>query len=257
MSSPSGVNLDGDENRRLAETEASAIFESYGLDERAYKDWGRDKPEFAKYKHRESEVLLADVEADSQVFSAQLRAVARFGPAEVPCVSFGNSGPAPLDYIDFLRFANAATGDSRLLDFPFGPEPWRFVFREMRGGIKEWFGGPNISVTYAHPKEALGLFRAKVVEFLTDRFAGRAQAGVSPSPGVRFKVITQNQGERVHYSPAYFVKLSTVFGAPTSPVVGWIQPGRYVFAVVGAHGHMRFDPGQFAVPPSVSAQLTV
>jgi len=45
----------------------------------------------------------------------------------------------------------------------------------------------------------------------------------SQSPGIGLKVISQNHGERVHYSFAYFLKLSTVFGAPTTPVVGWIH----------------------------------
>ena len=248
-------NFDGDENRRLAEIEASAIFESYRLDDRAAKDWPQDKPHFFEHRHRESEVFLADVEADAQAFSGQLRAAAGFGPEPMPCISFGNSGPVPLDYADFFKFVIATDGPREFYDFPFGPMQWRHAFREMRGELKEWLGGPEINMTFVHPMEALGFFKTKVVDFLTDRFAGRSQAGVSPSPGVRFKVMTQNQGDRVHYSPAYFVKLSTVFGAPSSPVISWIQPGRYVFAVVGPNGRMRFDPGQFAVPPAVYTLL--
>ncbi len=253
--SPSSNNFDGEENRRLAETEASAIFDSYHLDERVAKDWPREEPRPFKHMHRESEVFLADVEADAQAFSAQLRTAARSGLKEVPCVAFGNSGPVPLDYMDFFKLSISDPRES--YDFPIGSRSLRYAFRKMRGEMREFFGGPSISITVAHPMEALGMFRSRVIDFLTDRFAGRAQAGVGPSPGVRFKVITQNQGERVHYSPAYFLKTSTVFGAPTSPVIGWIQPGRYVFATVGANGRMRFDPGQFSVPPSVSAQLTV
>ena len=215
----------------------------------------RQKPPFFKHTHRESDVLLADVEADSEAFSAQLYASMRHGPEEFPCVVFDGT-PVPLDYVEFARAALWGRGMRHFEDFPF-PFPFRHFFHEMRGDFKEWFGGPGISLTSVHPMEALGLFRGRVVDFLTDRFAGRSLVGVSPSPGVRFKVNTQNQGERVHYSPAYFVKLSTVFGAPTSPVISWIQPGRYVFAVVGPNGRMRFDPGQFAVPPSHSAQLTV
>jgi hypothetical protein len=127
----------------------------------------------------------------------------------------------------------------------------------MQGDLKQWITGGQLKFTSVHPVEALGAFRGRVIDFLTDRFAGRAQAGVSPSPGVRFKVISKNHGERVHYSPAYFLKLSTVFGAPTTPVIGWIQPGRYIFSVVGMHGHMSIDPGQHSIPPSVSAHLTV
>jgi hypothetical protein len=153
--SPSGSNFDGDENRRLAETEASAIFESYHLDERAAKDWPRDKPRPFKHIHRESEVLLADIEADAQAFSAQLRAAARFGPKEeVPCVVFGNSGPVPLDYIDFFKFA--ISGPREFYDFPFGPMPWHYVFREMRGEMKEWFGGPSVIDDVCSPHGSLG-----------------------------------------------------------------------------------------------------
>ena len=250
--SPSGFDNEGNENRRLATGEAEAIFSSFGLTESSLKE---QRP--FKHAHRESEVFLADVEADAQSFSNQLYTAMRYGNEEFPCAVLGDSGPVPLDYLDFAKIAWGTRFWKHFEGGPFPPFPFKFWFREMRGEFKEWITGPKVSFTSMHPAEALGTFRGSVIDFLTDRFAGRAQAGVSPSPGIRFKVISQNHGERVHYSPAYFLKLSTVFGAPTTPVVGWIQPGRYLFSVVGMNGQMRIDPGHYSIPPSVSAQLTV
>ena len=75
-------------------------------------------------------------------------------------VSFGNSGPVPLDYIDFFKFASSGPGE--FYDFRFGSSPWRYMFREMRGELEDWFGGPSVSLTFAHPMEAVGMFRSRV-----------------------------------------------------------------------------------------------
>jgi hypothetical protein len=98
--SPSGSDNEGNENRRLAEGEAEAIFSSYGLTESSLKE----RPSL-KYVHRDSEVFLADVEADAQTFSNQLYSVMRYGPEEIPCAVLDDSGPVPLDYLDFAKAA--------------------------------------------------------------------------------------------------------------------------------------------------------
>ncbi len=157
------------------------------------------------------------------------------------------------DLLDFFRGAAFLYRGG----FPFPPyPPFRFMIREFRSLLNEFVAGPKFEVFDVDPLRAVGFSRQRFADFLISRFSAR-RPYLSRSPGIRFKVVSQCPGERVHYSPAYFQKVSTVFGSPTTPVKAWIQPGRYTFSVVGSSGQMRFDPGHYSVPPSKVAHVIV
>jgi len=129
------------------------------------------------------------------------------------------------------------------------------------------------------PSEAKESFSKGLVDFLATRFSavklhppspdrarihiGSIHAGLSgnskSSPGISIKVFTQSNGLRVRYTMAYFPDLSSplVLGAPTSPAEGWIHPGIWKFATDGPTVPLRFDSGDFPVPPLREIQLNI
>ena len=62
-------------------------------------------------------------------------------------------------------------------------------------------------------------------------------------------------GARVEYSQIYYIAL-TVLAAPTSPVTGLIQPGRYIFRLTTASNDL-YDRGIFNVPHDFDICLNV
>lgn len=77
----------------------------------------------------------------------------------------------------------------------------------------------------------------------------------TPRPMLAFRVHTKQPGGRVHFTRAYYQSYRNVFGSPTTPVVGWIDPGIYGFLVEYVGGQPFFDPGVYDVPPSTDAHL--
>jgi hypothetical protein len=69
-------------------------------------------------------------------------------------------------------------------------------------------------------------------------------------------VHSQTVGARVSYSPSYFVNY-VALAAPTTPVQGLLDPGRYIFMLT-AQGPLRLTDSQvFDVPPSFDISLMV
>jgi hypothetical protein len=244
---PQGGEI-SDEDRKLADQTTQRILRGYGLgDENEKPFWKID------YKSPQADVYLADVEADGQAFSQQLSLAIEEGDGGYPCIARKDGNPVPIDVMDLYRgFAYLYPYSKR----PFPPfHPYRFMLREFKFLVADLLPGQPFEIVEIDSGKVVGFFRERVVSFLATRFSARA--AVANSPGIRFTVNTQNPGERVHYSPAYFQKLSTVFGSPTTPVKGWIQPGRYTFSVVGVNGQMRFDPAHYPVPPKKDAHLII
>jgi hypothetical protein len=194
------------------------------------------------------DIFLADVEA---AFDRYLL-LDRFCRDEgIPFPSLPTRGgegvPIPIDW-SFL--------------WPFWPEPFR-VFSPRRFW-SDFFGYPWTPwsepfgpVEPSKPDEAAGHLRKRLQGFLETRFSAR-QSNISQSPGLKLKVVTQTHGKRVHKSPAYFFNPNLYFAAPTTPVVGWIQPGRYIFGVQGPRDPQPlFDSAEFDIPPTTSARLNV
>jgi hypothetical protein len=93
---------------------------------------------------------------------------------------------------------------------------------------------------------------------LSDFLKSRATKSVEAGDYVEFRVYSPRVNCRVHYSGASFFNPNRVFGAPTSPVIGPIRPGTYVFGVKGAEDEVPiFDSAQFQIPPCEEARLQV
>jgi hypothetical protein len=157
-------------------------------------------------------IHLADVEASVERFGFQLRFCKEFGEA-FPCLQSGDEDPVPIDFLG-------------LYGPTFWPymEPYWFELPHMaRVFFREWFEKPWWSLQFRlsehKPSEAKGFFGGRLVGFLAARFSA-SRWSAAASPGLQFKVLTQNHGLRVHYSPAYFFNPWNVFGSTTSHVYG-------------------------------------
>jgi hypothetical protein len=210
------------------------------LAERLLKNVGGGK---RVYLSQPLDIYVADVEAAADRFDAQLQFCLRF-KLGFPCVFIPALVP-----VDWSSIIPSLKTDS-----------WRWLTRVAEPGRfeKAWHSLPSFGrfggIKLVRPLDALRSLREGLVQFLTVRFSAR-KSNISAGPGLRFRVITRTHGLRVHWSPAYFFNPNNVFGSPTSPVDGWIQPGKYKFGAVGPNFPLRFDSATFNIPPLTQATL--
>lgn len=230
-----------DDSRELARATARRIMQGFGVvqGEDARKDV--ELP----YLSLPEEVPLADVEADVQAFASILKFYRAAGRHAVLCRKMPTGPSIPVHIFDAwpLWRASLESKSGRYLPLDELPED---VLKAIN----------KLELTFEPVKEAIASFDSRLQDFLTARFSAR-QSNISKNPGHQIEVHTLQSGERVHYSPAYFQKVSTVFGSPTTPVPGWIQPGLYTFSLMKTVGIMAFDPGQYSIPPSMKIHLMV
>jgi hypothetical protein len=203
---------------------------------------------------RHYQIRIADVEAAIDRFSFQFRYCIDYG-LPFPCLQTAddlNALPIPVDWASFIPLWLQTPYFHLLHDFPY--------LIDRFGQDEGWFQTKRFRASVHDPIEVKGFIKNRLTQFLTPRF--RAYKPPEPSTtaftGLRFQVNTAKHGLRVHYSPAYFYDPTNVFGSPTSPVVEWIQPGRYLFGVID-HGELmpRFDPAEFDIPTHTHAQLVI
>ena len=132
----------------------------------------------------------------------------------------------------------------------------------VRLGRYELVDGPFIANAFASSLARFLTIRFNSTETRLFSSTGGADARASTADippledGLPFTVTTLSGGLRVHYSPAYFFSPELVFGEPSTPVVGRLHPGLYMF---GASKHGK--PPEFAtdahymVPPKKTAHL--
>jgi hypothetical protein len=113
-------------------------------------------------------------------------------------------------------------------------------------------------------RDVAGMFNARLISFLKTRFGSSAALShhmyTSPGgpPGLLFTVTTNTLGLKVHYTHQYYVNPSYIFGAPTTPVSGYIPPGRWHFGYSQGTGPVTFDlTNIYDVPLASSAHLSV
>jgi hypothetical protein len=105
------------------------------------------------------------------------------------------------------------------------------------------------------------LVKVRLGEFLAARVDNSGgQSGDSYSdlsyapPGYPFTVTTSTAKRRIHYSPAYFINKSLVFGGALSTVTGYLNPGRYTFGAYStADGSNLWDGAEYDVPHVTSS----
>jgi hypothetical protein len=72
------------------------------------------------------------------------------------------------------------------------------------------------------------------------------------TPGLLFRVTTNTPGLQVHYTHAFYLKPSYVFGGPTTPVDSHISTGLWHFGTSQSNGPVTFDLQNVYNIPSVS-----
>jgi hypothetical protein len=190
---------------------------------------------------------LADVTYDVERFGAQYL-YARQTDLPLPCIMRpGTEYVLPINAEDVLF----------PLGVPADPRTAERQLRRVEGQTENGF------IELLPPDRAERAFTSRLIDFLRRRlsWAAESHAQQSPSgdpgrpPGLMFQVSTDSPGLRVHYHPAYWHEAKTVFGQPSTPVRGYVVPGRFVFGAMGPRQALRFDPAEYEIPPSTSAHL--
>ena len=223
-------------NEQSAEILADKLLTMVGLGE------AMEQEEKIAYESVKTDIYTPDVEGDVVNFAFQVSWANRFG-LSLPCVPAADGYPIP---ISLFPERIALIQPSKLTEELFDrPDPW-------------WFAGiPELELSYVSTKESRDFFRRRLIRFLTARFSAR-QSDISTGPGLQFTVETDTKGLRVHYSPAYFFEPEHVLNSPTSPVTGWIQPGRYIFGAGPLGKKPDFDfTAEYDIPPHTFAKLGI
>jgi hypothetical protein len=235
----------------LAEGEAKAAMNETGKAERLAGELLKGFSGESPILPGRSDVFVADVAADLERLGQFIKWSWKFH--DFPCL-VDDEGPLPIDVSTsppILSFMNISSGTPL------------YSFMEAFQGLK--FEGIFVGLL----KDVL---HRRVTRFLSVRGStdeddeapyarsvsvGAAHAGFSSGPTgyLSFQVQTMQSGLRIHYSPSYLLDWSKVFGAPSTPVDGWIRPGRYKFGGMRNDGRFLIDDANFDIPPLRAASL--
>ena len=205
--------------------------------------------------------LLADVEFAKEELSYALLWANNVG-APVPCIRDGEAT---------VPIVGLPLSPAILRRFPpgyFPPYPYPPFFREpfFYESFAQAFAGSEIVMS--KPSEVPEMVSRPLTKFLNVRFqwiadnpefrsAGAAASAQANNPYLPFMVSTNTSGLRIHYSKTFAINFNNVFGAPTTPLNGWILPGIHKFAGMDGGGNFHYDTGTFTTPPDFSAQLMI
>lgn len=145
----------------------------------------------------------------------------------------------------------------------FPPVPIEPVYSDI---LSEVFAPTKI--VFTRTSQVSEMVLPPLTKFLTVRFEwaadnpefrslGAAGSARANNPYLPFTVHTKTSGLRIHYSKTFAINFNNVFGAPTTPINGWIMPGIHKFAGIDGNGSFHYDPGSFTTPPDFSAQLMI
>jgi hypothetical protein len=183
---------------------------------------------------RDHELAFLDVQTDLEHYRHQERILRDVGRG-VPCLHSPNDVPLPLALFPLNYLANDEA-------------PLR-EFTDRTDFSAEMSKALSAEVAEHDHDEARGFLRERLRSFLALRFFGlkpgpyRGAAGPDPpssskSPGLPFTVVTAGRfGFKVLCSGSYFL-VPRQFGATLStPVTGWLSPGRWIFGTRSSHAH--------------------
>lgn len=198
-----------------------------------------------------SPVPLGDVEADVDQFVDQNIYCSENG-LPVPCLEDNKSEPLPINLTGIVHPFIRSSAIYR------NPEVARALLSQLPDQVSALANDSGLAYGEYSPQEARDFFNIRLRQFLEPRIT-RASSEKTTSmvhQGLKFKVHTYTNGLRVHFMPAYWFSPNQVFGSPTTPVEGWIMPGRYKFGTVGPAYGLQFDDGEYNIPPSQEAHIT-
>lgn len=207
-----------------------------------------DKPILPRWT---DDVFVADVATDLERFGQFIKWSWKFH--DFPCL-IDEDGPLPIDVsvspaiFSFMR----VPAETPLFFFSQAFESLKFediVVSEIKEILYRRVTR-FLSVRYSIDEDEGPRPRFASVGAARSSFTNR------PAGYLSFQVRTSLTGLRVHYSPSYLLDWSNVFGAPTTPVDGWIRPGRYKFGAMKQDGSFLIDNANFDIPPLDAATLS-
>jgi hypothetical protein len=201
--------------------------------------------------------LMADVESDIEVLG-HLLWQSRYYDTPVPCIR-QREYTIPILAIPavgwFQRWASHAG------------MPHREFARMLQTGY-ESINLNNKDIVWTNPSEVPKMVFTPLKTFVQVRFewwknnpefrdVGAAASHQANNPYLPVTVHTHTSGLRIHYSKSFVMNFNNVFGAPTSPVKGWLLPGVHKFAGLDASGVFHYDQGIFTTPPDHVVSLII
>jgi hypothetical protein len=233
-----------------------------------------------RYSEETEGVPIGDV-LDNVSRMAVEFAIARRWDGAIACLKLETGDIAPISWTEFFGGPSSQVyGSENWFEFWdkyfAGPFP---LHRAWRDAMKD-FARQESAFTVTDVREVGASIQRALSQFLSYRFAGMKRwfdwsrrggtfppiwpfrrRGKPPLPplsdggGLRVRVSCKTRGLRIHVSPAYFVNW-VYFGSPTSPVVSYVLPGRYIFAGDGPMmPKRRTDPTVFCIPADYNPQL--
>lgn len=188
---------------------------------------------------------------------------------KVPCLLLDNRF-VPLDILqEFPTFNHQFLGDS--WQHPLFLSWKHPLFEHYLYEILEHYlkGDEEAVIKSQNNRDVINSLHDSLTTFLTTRIFGiksqnnnRINKNVSSKLNQNLSmaylnvvVKTNKPGLQISFAPAYFISWM-YFGAPTTPVSGHLQPGRYIF---GGRGSLlpkfTYDPTIFKVPPNTTCAL--
>ena len=212
----------------------------------------------------EEGLAVSDIESDAADFIADLELLSHVG-ASMPAVRVGDEElvPVALSLLGGPGFSSYPTTAGLRYQMwrrnPFFEEWAYYVLRSLTDEDRRFRGFETLSL-----ESAQETFVRRATDFLATRIAAvrevrrpqshrwpsmsflnllqRSGGPRIPTPGCNFSVSTQSSGLRVFWSGAYRVS-PNYFSHPTTPTLGVLQSGNYIFGVDGgAYGnHIQWD----------------
>jgi hypothetical protein len=194
---------------------------------------------------------FADAAIDADAFARQVRHCETF---DLPMFATEMAdGLVPLDMRAWLSPASMVT---RAL--------YRDVARDLVSDVVHASEASAHPIVPVPPDSASESFVSRLADFVRTRLSagggGDANQRIDDPygpPGTLITVQTRRRGLRVYYSPFYWLTDDRVFGAPTTPVQGYLEPGDYRFGCSGRGQTMSWDPGRFEIPRLTDVVLQV
>ncbi len=192
------------------------------------------------------EESLADLKPSIQRFTYQLTRMAE-KDRRFPCIVDGVHPPTPID--------------------PTGIPDYDLPFSRNELGKREVL--PKFDLTQNKiiefsPGETAEHFGSGLIDFLFTRFSDGLPKSKhrytfnQGGPGLVFKVTTNTPGHSIHYTHQYYINPAYVFGAPSTPVMGHMHPGRWHFGTSQNSGLINWDLNSvYDVPRVYEAHIAV
>jgi hypothetical protein len=213
-------------------------------------------------RSRERPLLLGDVEFAMEELHSLLLWVNTYAGdrVRIPCVQDRE------DTVPIIGLPISASLLGRNPDFFLRQRQYPWLFEESI--LRRLFGRRSPKIVWSKPSEAPEMVLSPLRKFLAVRFQwiadnpefrslGAASSMKANNPYLPFTVRTKTHGLRIHYSTTFAINFNNVFGAPTSPLNGWILPGIHKFAGMDSSGSFYYDRGTFTTPPDFSAKLMI